>query len=441
MNFDGGAATGTATAPERPDGKSAWGMGRRLAFRLVFLYLAMYMIVGAPLGVILSIETGYGTAPGGIALQHGIEKIWNPVASWVGGHLVRAKTPASDSRSDLGDLLTLVTLSTAAALGWAIFDRRAGRDVTLYRGMKVVVRYVLAFVLVLYGMDKVVPNAQFPFPTLETMVSRVGELSVYRLFWASMGTSTLYAFFGGAMEIAAAGLLLFSRTTVFGALLALSAMANVAVLNLGFDIPVKNFSIHLVLMAVFVLAGDFVRLTNFLLLDRPADPGNWGPAWRGGWFRIGRVAFKAVFILYVMATSVQACLGIQRARLTRSPLYGIYQVEEFTTDGIVRAPLTTDAERWRTVVFNSPGRLWIRRMDDSVQNLSVEYDPAKSVLNIAGKSKGELVGALTCSRPGKEQLVLQGTYLKHALVVKLARVDESKFALPKSRVHWILDQE
>jgi hypothetical protein len=78
-------------------------------------------------------------------------------------------------------------------------------------------------------------------------------------------------------------------------------------------------------------------------------------------------------------------------------------------------------------------------MDDSVQNLTVQYDAAKGVLNIAGKSKGESAGVLTCSRADKDHLVMQGTYLNRALVVKLTRVDESKFALPKSRVHWFLD--
>jgi hypothetical protein len=80
-------------------------------------------------------------------------------------------------------------------------------------------------------------------------------------------------------------------------------------------------------------------------------------------------------------------------------------------------------------------------MDDSVQSLTVEYDAGKGVLSIAGKSKGEQAGVLNCSRADKDHLVMQGTYLNQALVVKLARVDESKLALPKSRVHWVLDRE
>jgi hypothetical protein len=141
----------------------------------------------------------------------------------------------------------------------------------------------------------------------------------------------------------------------------------------GFDIPVKVFAVHLLLIAIFVLAGDLARLANFLLLNRPTPPANNGVPWRGGGFRTARFSLKTVFVLYDLASSVQACLAIRHTRRNRSPLYRIYAVEEFSANGTARAPLITDTARWKTVVFSSPERIWIKHMDDSIQGL-----PAKA---------------------------------------------------------------
>jgi hypothetical protein len=290
-------------------------------------------------------------------------------------------------------------------------------------------------------MDKVVPYAQFPFPSLENLVTPLRDLSVYRLFWSSMGTSTLYAAFAGGMEVVAAGFLCFRRTTVLGALLGAAAMANVAVLNFGFDIPVKVFSVHLFLMSIFVLAGDFIRLANFLLLDRPVAAADDGGIWPGGWYRVARLALKSAFFLYVSVSSIKACIGIQHMRVTRSPLYGIYDVTEFAAGGAVRPPLTTDTVRWKTVIFNAPDRIWIKRMDDTVQSMAAAYDRDKGTLTIPGKEKTDTPANIRCSRPDSQHLTIDGSFQNESISVKLTRVDESKFPLAKSRVHWIPGRE
>ena len=231
---------------------------------------------------------------------------------------------------------------------------------------------------------------------------------------------------------------MFSRTTVLGALFALSAMVNVAMLNFGFDIPVKILSLHLALMSIFVLGGDLARLANFLLLDRPAPASADRSVMPSGRVRMWRSLWKAAFCIYVLATSVQACRGIQRVRANRSPLYGIYNVDEFSANGTVRPPLTTDVGRWRTVIFNAPGSLWIKRMDDSIQTLPADYDAGKGTLTVSGKSKTDPKSVMRCSRPDPEHLVIEGRLADQALIMKLTRVDQSKFKLAKSRVHWIL---
>jgi len=286
--------------------------------------------------------------------------------------------------------------------------------------------------MALYGMDKVVPQAQFPFPPIERLITPLGNISRFTLFWSSMGTSPFYTFFAGTLEVAAAICLLFSRTALLGALLATAAMTNVAALNIGFDIPVKVFSLHLLALAIFLLAPDLARVAKFLLTSTPITT----PSARFRWLRL---ALKAVVVVYILGTCVQAGLAIRHTRLVRSPLYGIYDVAEFTQDGAVRPPLTTDTIRWRRVVFGSPETISIQRMDDSTQRSPAKYDASKGTLSVmANTNNGG--GILTCTRPDPEHLVLEGVYREKKVLVKLNRVDETKLPLVKSHIHWIAGQ-
>ena len=52
---------------------------------------------------------------------------------------------------------------------------------------------------------------------------------------------------------------------MLGALIALCDMTHVFMLNMTYDVPVKLFSFHLMLMALFLLAPDFQRSGGFLL--------------------------------------------------------------------------------------------------------------------------------------------------------------------------------
>lgn len=63
---------------------------------------------------------------------------------------------------------------------------------------------------------------------------------------------------------------------------------------------------------------------------------------------------------------------------TPTPLWGIHEVESFTSDGVERPRLITDATHWRTVVIERSGLASIRFMDDSLQDhlTSVDTDAA-----------------------------------------------------------------
>ena len=83
-----------------------------------------------------------------------------------------------------------------------------------------------------------------------------------------MGASESYNVFTGAGEILGGLLLTTRRTTLLGAIVSLGVLGHVAMLNFSYDVPVKLFSLHLLAMAVFLIAPDLRRLATMFLMIR-----------------------------------------------------------------------------------------------------------------------------------------------------------------------------
>jgi len=411
----------------------------RVGLRFVFVYIALFCLVVALLST-LAYEIRYGMALGGAAIQQAFQSVWTPIVSWVGQHLFRIPGfqhpgfffPAGtgDGQTGTVELLFLASVVAIVAIPWGLKIRGSAQDETLYYWLGIGVRYVLAFQLLQFGMGKLVPNSQFFFPPLESLIKPIGDSSRGTLFWSRMGTSAIYSGFGGALEMLAGLLLLFPRTVLPGALIALAVLGNVFMLNVGFDIPVKVFSAHLVGLAAFLLAPDVPRLINVVLLNRPTQPRRTERPPSARLYRVARNLFKATVILYMVISTVQIRLSIRNRRRAKSPLYGIYEVQEFTQNGAVRPPLTTDRERWRRIVFSTPGTMWVQGMDNGLRFFAADYNSAENTLTIASKDGTRNVMHL--SRPNQEWMMLDGRFLNQSLALKLSRIDESKFFLVKS---------
>ena len=90
------------------------------------------------------------------------------------------------------------------------------------------------------------------------------------VLWSFMGASLAYTIFAGATEVTGGLLLVFRRTASPGALVSFAVLANIVALNFCYDVPVKLYSVNLLLMAAFLAAPDATRLANALVLNRPA---------------------------------------------------------------------------------------------------------------------------------------------------------------------------
>ena len=336
-------------------------------------------------------------------------------------------------------LFCFLMVAIAAALIWTLLDRKRRNYTRLYEWLRVYVRFVLAVTMIEYGASKVFPS-QFPAPATDRLMQPFGDASPMGLLWAFMGSSVAYTVFAGLSEMVGGLLLTLRRTTLLGALVCIGVMSNVVMLNFCYDVPVKQYSAHLLLMAVFLAAHDSRRLANVLVLHRPAEPEEVRPLFRRKWLARTAAACAAVFILYETGTvlygSYKDFVEYGKAA-SKSPLYGMWNVEELVMDGKVRPPLVTDETRWRRIFFNMPGRFAIQFMSDSRERYNLELDEKKRTLVISKRDDSNWKTTLVYRRLQPDVLFVEGPFDGHKVRARLRRTEPPEFPLLTRGFHWI----
>lgn len=420
-----------------PESEKGWSIPQRIAFRFAFCYFALYNF-----NILVSFIPGTSFA------SNAISRFWRVVIPWTAKNLLHLSREikllgSADTAFTLGRICFVLGLSATVTILWTLFDARRKHYRELHAWLRVYIRYTLAFSLFGYGIAKILPQ-QFEFPQLDTVIRPVADLPPMGLLWTFMGYSRLYQFFAGSLEVTAALLLLFRRTTFLGALLATAGMANVVALDLGYDVTVKFIALNMLAMAAFLLTPDLGRFMNLFVLNRPVLPADLALPLRRRWMRLSRVGVKAVLIVYVLfsATSDAVTFAAHNGEhAPKPPLYGLYEVEEFVRRGEVVASATTEANRWRKVVFDADrpttSYMFIELMDESSQSFDTRYDSVKNSVTLSTSNDSDRKDVLSYSQPDTDHVILQGAVRQEPLVIKMRRVDVSKYRLLRREFHWV----
>ena len=202
--------------------------------------------------------------------------------------------------------------------------------------------------------------------------------------------------------------MLIPQLTTLGALLLIVALTNVFALNLAYDIPVKLFSFHLLLIAHFLAASDFSRLFNFLILNRPIPKAPEFPlAKRKSLHQkilvastlIGLVCFAMIFLSRLEIFEHQ-----NKKLLARYPFEGIWRVDKLkgsTPFSYFSANLREkiDGGSQNTPAFNSfyigHDNLAIQFENLDVESFRLDFDKEKNVGVLSHDSDLEWKGQLT----------------------------------------------
>jgi hypothetical protein len=430
------------TKPERiaPDIQAArWSPGLRIGFRFCFVYLGLFCLV-------TQILEGLFPIPKVGDFDLASLPPVRPIVLWTASQIFRIKHPLLYADTGSGDrtfdwILVCCLLASAAAATavWSALDRRRPNYDFLHRWFRLFIRFALASTLIVYGMDKAVP-LQMPFPFLTRLVEPYGNFSPMGNLWAFIGASRPYEICVGCAELLGAFLLIFPKTTMIGALVALADMTQVFVLNMTYDVPVKLFSFHLLLMALFLLAPDLQRLCRFFFLDRPVDSSTQGQLFRSR--RRNRIALAAqvllgLWILGVNGYTARNAWNTYGGGRPKSPLYGIWNVTQISGDGQSGVP---GVYRWRRLIFEFPTNMAIQQMDDSFAYYGATINPPAKTLALAGNTASKSRGSFTFQRPSVNEMILVGDMDGQRLHIQLQLLDKDKFLLVNRGFHWIQER-
>ena len=406
---------------------------RAIGFRFVFCYLVLY-IWPFPFQYVPFLF--YALTPVNAVLSNLVDGFAGPALFADAYNGFNPDTGSGDTSYRYTQSCLFLAIAVVACLLWTLLERKR----TSYKGLSIIfdttLRFYLAARLFEYGFIKVFP-LQFTTPDAARLAQSYGESSPMGLLWTFMGFSKLYTSFTGMGEVTAGVLLLFRRTKLIGATLAVFVFLHVFVLNLAYDVPVKLLSLHLLLISIYVAAPIVKKFTG---RPTPIDPAVSELVWPGWnskkkkWIIIG---IKCILILFIgIQPALVSYLGYKELTQDAKPdtpgVLGIYTVSSFRQQG--EAAQNTG---WKEVRFNKNLMEIVYNDGASIQWHCVVLRGTKKI-RLASKDLSTF-GEFDFAEQGKE-LILNGKINDVPLTVHARHTADYTTPLLNREFHWISEE-
>lgn len=416
------AAPTVMATPEAPDAAvpvPQWTPLQKLGFRLLFTVGGGMLAVTG--GVVLLV-TVFGSVVGFDEGHYPCERLlW--LLAQIGSYVSRGRG-VEITRSAGGDMLWMwcfqlgwIVLALPITALWTVLDRRRPNYRSLAASLLVFARFGLALVMIFYGWGKVIPVQMGYMPLPQHQLQLTGDTSLFNTLWGFVGASEPYSVAIGSIELLSGLLLLWNRTWVLGALGSVISTAQVFLLNLTYDVPVKLVAAQLFLVAIAITVPmwpNFARVVFNRGETRPVEL--WTPLWADRrWLRkAGVVAKFGTAAMLLVITGVGGVLAYIGYHTPSSTLDGVWRATSFTIDGREATLNQTNPQPWINVAItdrNKVPQLGVVRF--------VSQDPAgyttRWLLDIDGdrlelrKPDTDVTEVvLRATQPDKDRLVLTG---------------------------------
>ncbi len=408
-------------------------MPLRLPRRFVIAYVLLYFFPPHPDSALVD-----------SALEP-LTDVWARVCAFVGAHLLgipadRLQNLPSGSGDRTLDYVSALVIAIAAAVVatiWHVVQRRRIKATSMETTPPWVytyARYALAFVMLGYGFAKIIP-VQFGELWLDRLLQPIGLTSPMGMLWSLMSASPPYTRFGGIGEVVGGLLLLWRRTALAGAIVVSIVMANVVALNLAYDVPVKLYSAHLFLLALFIIDPHARRLLAALF--PPAES-------TAGTHRLP-VRVLLAFATAAVALGLSAHYNLDayredRAARAKGPLYGMYDVEQFRINAREIPPSLLEPARWRRMVVSGNYGGSVRLMNDTVVRYRFELDSATHTVVMRARGDTSAHAELHFAFTDSQHLALTGMVGRDSMRATLRRVPIPDFLLLSRGFRWVNEQ-
>lgn len=398
-----------------------WNSLSKIIFRVLFTYFVLY--------ILLMFSNSLFETP----------------FRWIGKEIFKINYQYDVSGKGSGDhtfayltLFVTVVLTLIITIIWSVLDRKRKRYNKLLYWFLVFIRIVLIAAMLLYGFVKIF-KLQFPSASLTHLLDPLGDFSPMGLAWTYMGFSKGFNVFVGLMEVIGGLLLIPRRTQTLGSFIIIGVMTQVAMMNFCYDIPVKLFSIHLILMALVIFITDN-RFLNVLIRNKAVDAYIY-------YHPVKSITYhKIIFWIKSIGLFILICLisfnfyttESHRGNKRKKPLlYGIWEASYFIKNGDTLQPLITDSYRWRYLIVDFKDVATVKTMDDLKHHYKFKPDSTSQKI-ILHKSNAESEAYnFDYKNPNSESLQLNGIIKSDTLNIIFTKVDHENFNLNSRGFNWI----
>jgi hypothetical protein len=426
-------------APDVPPAPVAWRQVTRIGFRLSFCYFLLYLFLNGNVTLLsfiplvgrwLSWPATTAAAWAGRTVFH----LTGLAANWHGGG-------SGDTALDYIRIFCLASTAAVAALIWSVLDWRRPRYPVLFAWLRFLLRLFVGVGMLVYGFAKVFP-LQMREPSYAILNNTYGNSAPMTLLWTLLGLHPGYEMICGLAEVAGGVLLLVRRTATAGALFSAFVIANVVLYNFFFDVPVKIYSLHLLVLCLYLILPELGALWRFFVLKQPATlTAPWiPPASRKSFLVTTRVIewlYLGLFSLALVVSNAFAWHSLHGAAAAM-PLAGAWQIEAVETPNPEAAGLVSaEGQHWATLYIDNRVQGFLRAADGQLWRCNFQYDEAKHSLRIGGPGSRAVV--YTWKLPAADRLELRRTNGGGgAIVIRLRRLPApERYFLTERGFHWV----
>ncbi|MCH2034784.1 MAG: hypothetical protein MK202_14835 [Tenacibaculum sp.] len=402
--------------------REQWSVSSKVIFRFIFLYFGFY---------IFFLFTG--------------RFFFEDLFAWVGKNILKSEgrleyfpTGSGDTTMAYISIFVQVVFTILGTIVWSFLDRNRKSYNKLSYWFIVFIRIVLVIFMLAYGFAKVY-KTQFPAPNLAQLLEPLGKFSPMGLAWTYMGHSEGFNLFTGLIEVLCGLLLIPRRTQTIGSILTMMVMFQIVLLNLFYDIPVKQFSIHLFLMSSLIFLTDFRRVWRVFIKNKSIENYKFYHPISSKRYHRFIFWFKLVMVIIFISTmSYQGYLSERNFgdKREKSELYGIWEVSNFKINGEDKPPILTDSTRWRYLIFDKKGIASIKLMNNKATWFNAEYDSIKQELDIFRRIDSVDHSPFKTVRK-ENNLSLKGTFYGDTLSIRLKAINLKEFPLINRPFTWI----
>ncbi|MEC7770123.1 MAG: hypothetical protein VX798_03010 [Bacteroidota bacterium] len=405
-------------------------MGRRIVnFILIFfgiyffLYTFPFPFYYLPFGI-------------GQKLSSIVNDFWSNIVfyfsdSFLGNPIEKVRNGSGDTSYDYAEFYIQLSISFLISILIIYFGRIRFFLVKNRMYFFYYLRFYLGFILMGYALSKVF-YLQFWEPTLSDLIKPYGESSRMGVLWRFMGLSEGYSIFAGLLQFFSGFLLLFERTYKIGVVGSFGVLLNIVALNIFFDVPVKLFSLHLLIASLILIIKDYKSYISFFF-SKPDSKAKF----KKKIYRNSFLTLKTILILYFLFSGIDGRIKRQKRFGKRAPshaLYGVYYKVEDSAKLVDTTSNHHDTLTWKTMIMDKNSTILIKENDDRIF-ANHKIDTIQNKLILTGKKQDfEFDFSYTIT---DSTLFLSKITTQDSLKLFFKRMKREDFPLMNFETNWI----